>query len=106
MRVPFPSDLLDLLLLGACTDAHRSFHRVRLLRPEKCEKLTRLSLAIVTLVVYSLVWEVSFEDLEPADLNGRVCIIGFALVTGRKSCVRAMYNDAAEVGCSRCVDKA
>jgi hypothetical protein len=70
------------------------------LRPEKCEKLT-----IVTLVVYSLGWEVSFKDLEPADLNGRICVIGFLLVAGQKPVMDALYTDATEVGCSRCVDK-
>jgi hypothetical protein len=44
---------------------------------------------------------VTFEDLEPADLNDRT--IGCAL---SKACYRCpVPNDAAEVGCSGCVDK-
>jgi hypothetical protein len=39
----------------------------------------------------------SFDDLEPADLNGRIYVIGFVLVAGQKSVLDAMYNDAVEV---------
>jgi hypothetical protein len=56
------------------------------------------------LVVY-LVWKVTFEDLEPADLNHRICVIGFVLVAGQKQVLGTLYNDTAEVGCTACVDK-
>jgi hypothetical protein len=40
------------------------------------------------------------EDSKPADLNGRICIIGFVRVAGQKPILDVLYNDAAEVGCS------
>jgi hypothetical protein len=44
--------------------------------------------------------------VEPAHLNNRICVIGFVRVAGKKPVLDALYNDAAEVGCSECVDKA
>jgi hypothetical protein len=45
-------------------------------------------------------WQVIFEDSKPADLNDRICIIGFVRVAGQKPILDVLYNDAAEVGCS------
>jgi hypothetical protein len=56
--------------------------------------------------VYSTdVDNVIFEDLEPADLNNRICYTGFVLVAGQKSVLDALHNDALEVACSGSVDK-
>jgi hypothetical protein len=52
------------------------------------------------------VWKVTFEDLEPADLDDRICLVGFVRVAGQKPVLDAPFNDALEVGCSGCVDKA
>jgi DNA-directed RNA polymerase subunit RPC12/RpoP len=53
-----------------------------------------------------LLWNVSFEDLEPADLNERIWIIGVVLVACQKPVLDALHkNDAAAVGCSGCVHK-
>jgi hypothetical protein len=42
--------------------------------------------------------------LKPADLNSRLCVIGFVLVAGQKSVPDALHNDAAEVGCIGFID--
>jgi hypothetical protein len=49
------------------------------------------------------VWKVNSEDLEPANLNYRICAIGFVLVAGQKPVMNAPYNDAAVDGCSECL---
>ena len=62
------------------------------LRPEKCDKLARPSLARIISRVKSLIseetrlqylklaWEVSFENLKPSDLSDRIAVIGFRRV--------------------------
>jgi hypothetical protein len=55
--------------------------------------VTRASLAVTILrqvlkfeeklYYIPLVWKVPFEDSEPADLNDRICVIRFVLVTGQ-----------------------
>jgi hypothetical protein len=45
------------------------------------------------------VWKVNSEDLERANLNYRICAIGFVVVAGQKPILNALYNDAAGDGC-------
>jgi hypothetical protein len=52
------------------------------------------------LVVYSSGVEGTFEELELAGLNDKICLTEFVLVVGQKTVPDAMYNDAAEASCS------
>jgi hypothetical protein len=48
-----------------------------------------------------LPWEVTFDDLEPADLGGRIWFIGFiSCAIGREPFLDAIYNGTSKVGCS------
>jgi hypothetical protein len=40
-------------------------------------------------------WLVTFDDLEPAQLGGRIWVIGFVRVAGQKPVLDTLYNDAA-----------
>jgi hypothetical protein len=46
------------------------------------------------------VWKAPFENLEPADLNDRICVIGFVHVAGQNTLLDTLYNVEAEVSCS------
>jgi hypothetical protein len=50
-------------------------------------------------------WKVTFEDLEPVDLDGRIWVIGFVRVAGQKPVLDALYNDASDVAYRVCVFK-
>ena len=55
--------------------------------------------------MFHWLWQVTFEDLKPADLDDRICVIGFVRVAGQKPVPDALDNDASEIGCSGCVFK-
>jgi hypothetical protein len=52
------------------------------------------------LAEYSTGVEGSFKELDLADFNDKVCVIGFVHVFGEKLILDALYNGAAEAGCS------
>jgi hypothetical protein len=47
-----------------------------------------------------LVWDIAFEDLEPAYLNNRIVAIRIVRVAGEKPVLNTLYIDAAYDGCS------
>jgi hypothetical protein len=79
-------------------------------RPEELDKFFRPPLACVVLFTLSsiesllprspVVWYVSFEDLEPANLGGCFDAVGIVRVAGEKPVLNALYDYAADVGCS------
>jgi hypothetical protein len=124
MRMPFPRDVVlfiewqgltqDLSLLGACADAHRFFEGFGFSsRKIRCDVMLDMFIARHyntlrqvlefkrrALAAYSTGVEGSLKELELADFNARVCVIGFVHVVGEKPILNAQYNGVAEAGCS------
>jgi hypothetical protein len=93
------------------------------LRPEECNKVARPSFACIVSCVKTLsskekrlyyapmLWQVAFDDLEPAQLGGRIRLLGFLgfvrvgvrAGVGQEPFLDAIYNGASKVGYSGCV---